>query len=201
MPSWADADQLEGLCISAPVHDSGKFSIPAEILAKPTAPKPEEFELLRTYVMATSSVLAPIHVLSPVAGGRNRAASPRMTRWPWLSPGPQGRGLWPGRSHPGRGGLSTSGPWGRSAWGSRAKGALGLAGDVAGGLLHRFAYIDHADPMLRQLCSKLSGRNAEGRGCHGRESLVQVVMAMKLSGLQVAVRARQAPSGMPWLRG
>jgi hypothetical protein len=57
------------------VHDSGKFSIPAEILAKPTAPKPEEFELLRTYVMATSSVLAPIHVLSPVAGGRNRAAA------------------------------------------------------------------------------------------------------------------------------
>ncbi len=62
-----DDDQLEGLRISGLVHDIGKFSIPAEILTKPSALKPAEFDLLRTHVQEGYNVLAPIHFPWPVA--------------------------------------------------------------------------------------------------------------------------------------
>lgn len=47
-----DQHQVEGIRISALVHDIGKFSIPIEILIKPTALKQQEIELLRTHVQA-----------------------------------------------------------------------------------------------------------------------------------------------------
>lgn len=62
-----DEDQREGLRISGLVHDIGKFSIPAELLTKPSALKPEEITLLRTHVRAGYDVLAPIHFRWPVA--------------------------------------------------------------------------------------------------------------------------------------
>lgn len=62
-----DQHQVEGICISALVHDIGKFSIPIEILIKPTALKQQEIELLRTHVQAGVDVLLPIHFHWPVA--------------------------------------------------------------------------------------------------------------------------------------
>ena len=41
--------QVEGIRITALIHDIGKFAIPAEILTKPTALKPQEYDLLRTH--------------------------------------------------------------------------------------------------------------------------------------------------------
>ena len=62
-----DKHQIEGIRISALVHDIGKFSIPSEILTKPTALKEEEQALLRTHVQAGAAVLLPIHFPWPVA--------------------------------------------------------------------------------------------------------------------------------------
>lgn len=62
-----DADQQEGIRFSGLVHDIGKFSIPSEILTKPSALKPAEFDLLRTHVDEGYNVLAPIHFPWPVA--------------------------------------------------------------------------------------------------------------------------------------
>jgi len=59
--------QIEGILISALVHDIGKFAIPSEILTKPTALKKEEMELVRTHVQAGVDVLQPIHLPWPVA--------------------------------------------------------------------------------------------------------------------------------------
>ena len=62
-----DDEEVEGLRISGLVHDIGKFSIPSEILTKPSALKPQELELLRTHVQEGYAVLAPIHFPWPVA--------------------------------------------------------------------------------------------------------------------------------------
>lgn len=62
-----DADQQEGIRFSGLVHDIGKFSIPSEILTKPSALKPAEFDLLRTHVDEGYNVLSPIHFPWPVA--------------------------------------------------------------------------------------------------------------------------------------
>lgn len=62
-----DGDQQEGIRFSGLVHDIGKFSIPSEILTKPSVLKPAEFDLLRTHVEEGYSVLAPIHFPWPVA--------------------------------------------------------------------------------------------------------------------------------------
>ena len=62
-----DAEQIEGIRISALVHDIGKFAIPAEILTKPTALKKEEMALVRTHVQVGVEVLRPIHFPWPVA--------------------------------------------------------------------------------------------------------------------------------------
>lgn len=62
-----DGDQQEGIRFSGLVHDIGKFSIPSEILTKPSALKQAEFDLLRTHVDEGYNVLAPIHFPWPVA--------------------------------------------------------------------------------------------------------------------------------------
>ena len=55
-----DDQQVEGIRITALIHDIGKFAIPAEILTKPTALKPQEYDLLRTHVQEGFDVIKQI---------------------------------------------------------------------------------------------------------------------------------------------
>jgi HD-GYP domain-containing protein (c-di-GMP phosphodiesterase class II) len=59
--------ELQGLRISGMVHDIGKFTIPTEILTKPTQLSAEEMALMRTHVRAGHEVLQSIHFPWPVA--------------------------------------------------------------------------------------------------------------------------------------
>ncbi|MEI6029778.1 MAG: HD domain-containing phosphohydrolase [Synechococcaceae cyanobacterium ELA739] len=59
--------QVEGIRISGLVHDIGKFTIPAEILTKPTRLSPEELALVRTHAEAGYEALRPIAFPWPVA--------------------------------------------------------------------------------------------------------------------------------------
>ncbi len=59
--------QVEGIRISGLVHDIGKFTIPAEILTKPTRLSPEELALVRTHAEAGYEALRPIQFPWPVA--------------------------------------------------------------------------------------------------------------------------------------
>ncbi len=59
--------QLQGLRISGMVHDIGKFTIPSEILTKPSQLSAEEMALMRTHVRAGYDVLQPLHFPWPVA--------------------------------------------------------------------------------------------------------------------------------------
>ena len=59
--------QVEGIRISGLVHDIGKFTIPAEILTKPTRLSPEELALVRTHAEAGYEALRPIEFPWPVA--------------------------------------------------------------------------------------------------------------------------------------
>ncbi len=59
--------QVEGIRISGLVHDVGKFTIPAEILTKPTRLSPEELALVRTHAEAGYEALRPIQFPWPVA--------------------------------------------------------------------------------------------------------------------------------------
>jgi HD-GYP domain-containing protein (c-di-GMP phosphodiesterase class II) len=43
-------DRIEGLAMAALLHDIGKLSIGQELLTKPTALKPEEYQLIKTHV-------------------------------------------------------------------------------------------------------------------------------------------------------
>jgi len=61
------AHQVEGIRISGLVHDIGKFTIPAEILTKPTRLSPQELALMRTHVEAGYAALRPIQFPWPVA--------------------------------------------------------------------------------------------------------------------------------------
>jgi PAS domain S-box-containing protein/putative nucleotidyltransferase with HDIG domain len=62
-----DDQQVEGIRITALIHDIGKFAIPAEILTKPTALKPQEYDLLRTHVQEGFDVIKQISFPWPVA--------------------------------------------------------------------------------------------------------------------------------------
>lgn len=59
--------QVEGIRITALIHDIGKFAIPAEILTKPTALKPQEYDLLRTHGQEGYDVIKQISFPWPVA--------------------------------------------------------------------------------------------------------------------------------------
>jgi PAS domain S-box-containing protein/putative nucleotidyltransferase with HDIG domain len=61
------AHNMEGLRISALVHDIGKFSIPSEILTKPTKLNSFEVSMLRNHVQAGFEILKHIHFPWPVA--------------------------------------------------------------------------------------------------------------------------------------
>jgi PAS domain S-box-containing protein/putative nucleotidyltransferase with HDIG domain len=58
---------LEGLRMSAMLHDLGKFIIPAEILTKPSALNDFEMEMLRSHVTEGYKILKLIHFPWPVA--------------------------------------------------------------------------------------------------------------------------------------
>ncbi|MCT0226563.1 HD domain-containing phosphohydrolase [Synechococcus sp. CS-1328] len=62
-----ESQQIEGIRISGLVHDIGKFTIPSEILTKPTRLSPQEYALLQTHVQAGYDALKPIHFPWPVA--------------------------------------------------------------------------------------------------------------------------------------
>ncbi len=59
--------QVEGVRISGLVHDVGKFTIPAEILTKPTRLSAEELALVRTHAEAGYEALRTIQFPWPVA--------------------------------------------------------------------------------------------------------------------------------------
>ncbi len=59
--------EIEGIRVTALIHDIGKFAIPAEILTKPTALKPQEYDLLRTHVQQGYEVVEKISFPWPVA--------------------------------------------------------------------------------------------------------------------------------------
>ncbi len=61
------ADRLEGLRVAASLHDIGKISVPAEILAKPSELTPAEFGLIRDHPWAAHKVLKGIDFPWPVA--------------------------------------------------------------------------------------------------------------------------------------
>ena len=58
---------LDGLQLSALVHDIGKFSIPSEVLTKPVELNTFEVAMLRNHVQAGYNVLKHIHFPWPVA--------------------------------------------------------------------------------------------------------------------------------------
>jgi len=58
---------IEGIRLSALVHDIGKFSIPAQVLMKPTKLNSFEIAMLRNHVQAGYDVLKHIHFPWPVA--------------------------------------------------------------------------------------------------------------------------------------
>lgn len=62
-----EADRIEGLAVAALLHDIGKVSIGQELLTKPTALKPEEYQLIKTHVQTSHEVLKPIPFAWPVA--------------------------------------------------------------------------------------------------------------------------------------
>ncbi|MFN7900640.1 MAG: HD domain-containing phosphohydrolase [Synechococcaceae cyanobacterium] len=62
-----DAERIEGLYVAALLHDIGKVSIGMELLTKPIALKPEEFQLIKTHVQTSYEVLRPIDFPWPVA--------------------------------------------------------------------------------------------------------------------------------------
>ncbi|MDD5647088.1 MAG: PAS domain-containing protein [Candidatus Bipolaricaulis sp.] len=61
------ADRREGLRVAALLHDIGKISVPAEILAKPSELTPVEFGLIKAHPRAAYDVLCSIDFPWPVA--------------------------------------------------------------------------------------------------------------------------------------
>lgn len=60
-------DQIEGIRVSAFLHDIGKIAIPAEILSKPSKLSDNEFGIIRTHSLAGFDILKMIEFPWPVA--------------------------------------------------------------------------------------------------------------------------------------
>ena len=60
-------DQIEGIRVSAFLHDIGKIAIPAEILSKPSKLSDNEFGIIRTHPLASFDILKMIEFPWPVA--------------------------------------------------------------------------------------------------------------------------------------
>ncbi len=62
-----DARRQEGLRVAGYLHDVGKITVPAEILAKPTKLTPLEFQLIKEHPQASYDVLKKVEFPWPVA--------------------------------------------------------------------------------------------------------------------------------------
>lgn len=62
-----EPDRVAGIKIAGALHDVGKVTVPAEILAKPGRLSPVEFELVKTHALHGFEVLRPIEFAWPVA--------------------------------------------------------------------------------------------------------------------------------------
>ncbi len=62
-----DEDSLEGLKLSALIHDIGKISIPAEILSRPGGLEPELFSIIRTHPRSGYDIISGIEFPWPLA--------------------------------------------------------------------------------------------------------------------------------------
>jgi len=56
-PELRDPEFAEHICLSAPLHDIGKISIPDSILNKETAYTPEEFEIMKSHTWLGGQIL------------------------------------------------------------------------------------------------------------------------------------------------
>jgi len=61
------ADRIQGLYLSATIHDLGKIQIPAEILSKPGRLSPIEFELIKTHPQAGYTIIKNVEFPWPIA--------------------------------------------------------------------------------------------------------------------------------------
>jgi PAS domain S-box-containing protein/putative nucleotidyltransferase with HDIG domain len=61
------ADEIEQIRIAALLHDVGKISVPTEILVKPGALTPMEFELVKDHAEAGARILASVEFEGPTA--------------------------------------------------------------------------------------------------------------------------------------
>ncbi len=59
--------QIDGIWVSATIHDIGKNAVPAEILSKPGGLDPIEFEIVRCHCQAGHDILEPIEFPWPIA--------------------------------------------------------------------------------------------------------------------------------------
>jgi PAS domain S-box-containing protein len=62
-----DANRIEGIRVAGFMHDVGKISVPAEILAKPTRLTPPEFDLIKDHARHSYEILKGIDFPWPVA--------------------------------------------------------------------------------------------------------------------------------------
>jgi PAS domain S-box-containing protein len=62
-----DADRIEGIRIAGYLHDIGKISVPAEILAKPAKLTSAEFELVKGHAQKSYEILKGVDFPWPVA--------------------------------------------------------------------------------------------------------------------------------------
>ncbi|MBF0626050.1 MAG: HD domain-containing protein [Magnetococcales bacterium] len=60
-------DRLESLRLAGVLHDIGKITVPAEILAKPGKLTAAEFEIIKTHSEVGYEILRPIHFAAPIA--------------------------------------------------------------------------------------------------------------------------------------
>lgn len=62
-----EEDRIQGLYFASVVHDIGKISVPAEILARPTQLSDKEFELIKEHPQAGFDILKDIEFPWPIA--------------------------------------------------------------------------------------------------------------------------------------
>jgi HD-GYP domain-containing protein (c-di-GMP phosphodiesterase class II) len=62
-----DGGQKNQLFLAAALHDLGKLTIPSEILEKPGPLNPDEFEIIKTHIVHTRTLLTNVEGLGPIA--------------------------------------------------------------------------------------------------------------------------------------
>jgi PAS domain S-box-containing protein len=62
------SEMIEGIRMAGVIHDIGKISVPAEILAKPGELRPKEFELIKDHPQTGYDILKDVEFTWPIAG-------------------------------------------------------------------------------------------------------------------------------------